>query len=449
MSQTAHISGPNGLVIAAPNSNTGKTVFTLGLVSALESRGIDVEVAKAGPGYIDPQYLSLALDRPCHNLDRWALGLIQLQARAHSIARDRDLLVIEGMMGMFDGAASLAGSPADLAATLNLPVVLLVDASGLAQSIAALVHGFATLRSRPRVCGVVATQVGSDGHANMLRRALLEIGIPLLGTLKRSDKLHVPSRHLGLVQATEREDTRRLVEAARNAVLDGVDLEALLEATKPVLPASAPERRRPLGQRIAVAKDIAFEFAYPHLLDDWRAQGAEIVPFSPLQNEAPRIDCDAIFLPGGYPELHAGEIARAARFFAGLQAAEQRGCLIYGECGGYMVLGRTLIDADGTAHGMAGLLSHVTSFATRRMHIGYRRLTPIRDDVWTSPLRGHEFHWSILENAGSDDPLFQQANAQGDDLGLTGGRRGRVMGSYAHIIDRDPIAAPFKGRQIH
>ena len=449
MSFTAQVGGPRGLVIAAPNSNTGKTIFTLGLVSALESRGADVEVAKAGPGYIDPQYLSLALGRPCYNLDRWALGLIQVQARAHAIARNRDLLIIEGMMGMFDGAGSLAGSTADLAATLNLPILLLVDASGLAQSIAALVHGFSTLRHRPRICGVVATQVGSDGHAEMLREALNDIGMPLLGALKRSPDLDVPPRHLGLVQATERENTLSHVDAARDAVLQGVDLDALVDATRPVLPASAPTRMSPLGQRIAVAKDIAFDFTYPHLLDDWRTMGAEIVPFSPLEDEAPRVDCDAVFLPGGYPELHAGKLARAGRFFAGLQAAEERGAMIYGECGGYMVLGQALVDADGTAHGMAGLLSHVTSFETRRMHIGYRKLTPHKDDIWKTPLRGHEFHWSVLEEEGSDEPLFRQANAQDEDLGFTGGRRGRVMGSYAHIIDQDPMAPALTASRTH
>ena len=432
---------PKGLVIAAPNSNTGKTVFTLGLVSALQSQGVDVEVAKAGPGYIDPQYLSAALGRPCHNLDKWALGTVQLQARAHELALGKEFLVVEGMMGMFDGAASMAGSTADLAATLDLPVLLLVDASGLAQSIAALVHGFSTLRRRPRVCGVVTTQVGSPGHADLLKDALREIGIPMFGAILRSDDLTVPSRHLGLVQATERAETQALVEAARKAVLGGVDLEALRDAARPVASATSPYRLPPLGQRIAVAKDIAFEFTYPHILNDWRAQGVEIVPFSPLKNEAPRMDCDAVFLPGGYPELHAGEISNANRFFAGLLAAMERGARIYGECGGYMVLGKALIDADGTAHGMAGLLDHVTSFANRKMHLGYRTLLPQQTDIWSTPLRGHEFHYSVLEDPGSDAPLFQQSDARGSDLGFTGGRRGSVMGSYAHIIDQDPSRA--------
>ncbi|MEO0450549.1 MAG: cobyrinate a,c-diamide synthase [Pseudomonadota bacterium] len=441
MHPTHSLSQASGIVIAAPDSNTGKTVFTLGLVSALQSQGFEVEVAKAGPGYIDPQYLGAALGRPCHNLDKWALGTVQLQARAHELALGHDYLVIEGMKGMFDGAASMAGSTADLAATLDLPVLLLIDASGLAQSIAALVHGFSTLRRRPRVCGVVTTQVESPGHAEMLKEALRDLGMPMFGAIHRDDALSVPSRHLGLVQATEHGETEALVAAARAAVLESVDLDALKTATRPVSAATSPFRLPPLGQRIAVAKDIAFEFTYPHILADWHAQGAEIVFFSPLNNEAPRIDCDAVFLPGGYPELHADQISNAHRFFAGLLAAMERGALIYGECGGYMVLGKSLIDAQGVAHGMAGLLDHVTSFANRKMHLGYRTLLPQQTDIWSTPLRGHEFHWSVVEDRGSDTPLFQASDARGIDLGLTGGRRGSVMGSYAHIIDQDPTRA--------
>ena len=441
MIQTANNSSPRGLVIAAPNSNTGKTVFTMGLVSALISRGVDIEVAKAGPGFIDPQYLTKAAGRPCHNLDKWALGAVQLQARARAISEGHDLLVVEGMMGMFDGASSTAGSTTDIAATLDLPVLLVVDASGLAQSIAALVHGYATLRQRPRLCGVIATQVGSPGHAAILREALIEIGIPMLGAITRSEPLNIPSRHLGLVQPTERDQTDDLVAAAQDAVLQGVDLDAILAAARPVSAGQAPKRLPPLGQRIAVAQDVAFEFAYPHLLDDWHVEGAEIIPFSPLAGEAPRIDCDAVFLPGGYPELHAGDLAQQGGFFAGLQAAMERGALIYGECGGYMVLGRALIDADGHSHGMAGLLDHVTSFSERRMHLGYRTLIPQQNDVWKAPLRGHEFHYSVLEDPGRDDPLFQQSDARGAELGMTGGPRGSLMGSYTHIIDQDPAGA--------
>ncbi len=413
--------------------------LTLGLVAALRGRGVSVEVAKGGPGYIDPQFLRLTTGQACYNLDKWAFGERQLRSRAYDIAQSKELLIIEGMMGMFDGAASMAGSTADVAETLGLPVLLLVDASGLAQSIAALAHGFATLRERPKVCGVVATRVGSQRHADILKEPLKETGIPLLGTVMRSDALTLPSRHLGLVQATEqRAQTEALVKAAREAVEEGVDLDALLAQTDILSAAPSPRRLPPLGQRIAVAKDIAFEFAYPHILDDWRASGAELSVFSPLANEAPRADCDAVYLPGGYPELHAETLSNAGRFISGIQSAAARGALIYGECGGYMVLGEGLVDADGTRHAMIGLLSHSTSFAKKQMHLGYRSITPEPNPVWKAPLRGHEFHMSVLDEPGTDAALFRQSDARDIDLGPTGGQRGAVMGSYTHIIDHAP-----------
>ncbi|MEL6692064.1 MAG: cobyrinate a,c-diamide synthase [Pseudomonadota bacterium] len=433
-------SASRGLVIAAPNSNTGKTVFTLGLVSALKARSVSVEVAKGGPGYIDPQFLRLATGQACYNLDKWAFGDAQLRARASEITQNKDLLIVEGMMGMFDGAGSTSGSTADVADTLDLPVLLLVNASGLAQSIAAIVHGFATLRARPKVCGVVATRVGSQRHADMLAEPLKETGIPLFGTMMRSDALTIPSRHLGLVQATENTQTEALVDAARDAVENGVDLDALLAAAGILSPSAPPRRLPPIGQRIAIASDIAFEFAYPHILNDWRAQGAQLTFFSPLANEKPRDDCDAIYLPGGYPELHAGALSSADVFLEGLRSAAERGALIYGECGGFMVLGEGLIDAHGERHAMAGLLSHSTSFAEKKMHLGYRSIAPQPNPIWKTPLRGHEFHKSFLMDAGTDQPLFRQSDAYGEDLGLTGGQRGCVLGSYTHIIDQAPTA---------
>lgn len=428
-----------GLVIAAPHSGSGKTVFTMGLARALKSKGVRLQIAKGGPGYIDPQFLSAAAEQPCFNLDKWAMGDVQLKARVGAITEDKDLLLIEGMMGMFDGAAGMNGSTADLADTLDLPVLLLVDASGQAQSIAALVHGFATLRERPKNCGIAATRVGGVRHGEMLRDALTEIGIPFLGAVHRSEALTIPSRHLGLVQATESLSRDDLLNAAEERVAEAVDLDLLLDLAGPVPNAGPLTQLPPLGRRIAVAKDIAFEFTYPHILADWREQGAEIELFSPLANEAPSAACDAVYLPGGYPELHCSTLACADTFLSGLRQAAHRGALIYGECGGYMVLGEALIAADGTAHKMAGLLDHVTSFADRQMNLGYRQMTPLGGGPWTGPLNGHEFHFSKLIDAGTDTALFNAKDAADHDLGAHGGRRGSVMGSYMHIIDAAPV----------
>lgn len=427
-----------GLVIAAPHSGSGKTVFTMGLAAALKARGQRLQIAKGGPGYIDPQFLSAAANQPCYNLDKWAMGPAQLRARVGSIAAQADFLLIEGMMGMFDGAAGMDGSTADLADALGLPVLLVVDASGQAQSIAALVHGFATLRTRPKLCGVVATRVGSPRHGEMLAEAMAETGIPFFGAVPRSETLTIPSRHLGLVQATEHISQSALIEAARDIIAQSIDLSALWEAAGDVRASGKTRPLPPLGQRIAVARDIAFSFCYPHLLDDWRRAGAEISFFSPLANEAPSQDCDAVYLPGGYPELHGGTLAEAAIFKSGLRDAAERRAVIYGECGGYMVLGREIIDADGTSHTMAGLLGHVTSFADRKLQLGYRTLKPEPGSPWSAPLSAHEFHYSTLTYAGSDAPLFNQSDSRNEDLGKTGGRRGSVMGSYMHLIDWRP-----------
>ncbi|MCR9193189.1 MAG: cobyrinate a,c-diamide synthase [Hyphomonas sp.] len=428
-----------GLVIAAPHSGSGKTVFSMGLAAALKARGQRLQIAKGGPGYIDPQFLSAAIDQPCFNLDKWAMGDAQLRARVGAIAMTADFLLIEGMMGLFDGAAGMNGSTADLADTLNLPVLLVVDASGQAQSIAALVHGFATLRDRPKLCGVVATRVGSPRHGDMLADAVREIGVPFYGAVQRSDALAIPSRHLGLVQATEHLSQTALIDAAREAIERDVDVPGLWEAACNVRTTGQVSPLPPLGQRIAVARDSAFSFCYPHVLQDWRRQRVEIEFFSPLANESPSDHCDAVYLPGGYPELHGGPLAAADKFITGLQKAAARRALIYGECGGFMVLGKALIDADGRAHPMSGLLGHVTSFAERKLHLGYRELSPLGGAPWCGTLSGHEFHYSVLIDAGTDTPLFECADASGTDLGKSGGQRGSVMGSYMHIIDHRPI----------
>ena len=427
-----------GLVVAAPNSSSGKTTFCLGLAAALKERGMKVEVAKCGPGYIDPQFLSAAIEQPCFNLDKWAMGEDQLRARAGKMAQGADILLLEGMMGLFDGAKGMDGSTADIAAALDLPVLLLVDASGHSQSIAATVYGFVAMAKHIKICGVVANRVGSERHADLLREALDEINIPMFGAVLRSESLTIPSRHLGLMQAEEVEAQARLVEVAKRRVSLDVDLDALLARADTFETAGTVSPLPPLGQRMAIAQDMAFRFAYPHLLTDWRQSGAEIEFFSPLADQAPSANCDAIYLPGGYPELHAGTLARSVHFLQGLRDAAARGVRIYGECGGYMVLGRSLIDKNGAPHRMAGLLDHVTSFENRKLHLGYRVLTPQAVPDWTRRFHGHEFHYSTLHERGADAPLFQIEDARGNALGFAGGRRGSVMGSYMHIIDHAP-----------
>jgi cobyrinic acid a,c-diamide synthase len=427
-----------GLILAAPASGSGKTVTVLALLRHFRRVGVDVASRKVGPDYIDPMFHTAASGRPCINLDPWAMRPETLAGLAEESA---DLLIVEGVMGLFDGAADGTGSTADLAALTGWPVILVLDVKSQAQSAAAVVHGFATFRSDVNISGVILNRVGSPNHEALLRTALAPLGIPVLGALPRLEALALPDRHLGLVPAGEHAALEDFLDKAADAVGRHIDTAALRSLARPAcLPSlGKPEPLPPLGQRTAVAQDAAFVFAYRHLLDGWRNQGAELLPFSPLADEPPSPSADAVYLPGGYPELHAGRLASAARFLDGLRAAASRHIPIYGECGGYMVLGRTLEDSDGVTHPMAGLLPLDTSFAKRRLHLGYRHATTATATPFGSAgtvLRGHEFHYSSIKVEDAQQPLFRASDARGTDLGVMGTVSGSVMGSFLHIVDR-------------
>ena len=436
-----------GLVIAAPASGSGKTTLTLALLRHLRDTGVRASSLKVGPDYIDPSFHAAASGRPCFNLDPWAMRSSTFAAAVAAASQDADLVITEGVMGLFDGATATEGSTADIAAATGWPVLLVVDASAMAASAAAVVHGFSSFRSDIEVAGVVFNRVGSDRHAELLVEASARLGLPVLGCLRRDPALSLPNRHLGLVQASEHPDLERFLQHASATVAAAIDIETLmilarrsrLSAPAP-LPSGEPVAPLPaLGQRIAVARDRAFDFAYPLVLEGWRRAGAEVSLFSPLANQAPSSEADSVYLPGGYPELHAGRIAAAQRFMSGLRAAAVRGATVYAECGGYMVLGESLTDADGEAHAMAGLLPIDTTFAERGLTLGYRRAAVLAD----GPLgpagvrfRGHEFHYAKILREGGDEPLFRCANASGRDLGAAGRRVGSIMGSFVHLVDR-------------
>lgn len=426
----------NSFMIAAPHSGSGKTVVTLGLLRAFRDEGLRIASGKAGPDYIDPAFHAAASGRDCVNLDPWAMRLALLQSLSADFFKNTDISIVEAMMGLFDGAADGTGSAADLAAQLGLPVVLVVDASRMAHSVAALVNGFKNHRRDVPVAGVILNRVGSERHEGMLRDALGATGLPVFGVIPSSDALALPSRHLGLVQAGEHGALETFITDAAKHVGSHCDLAALGALNTPATAAAGCDGLKPLGQHIAIARDAAFAFSYPHLIRGWRDQGAQVSFFSPLSDEAPDAGADAVYLPGGYPELHAGAIADARVFAAGLANCAARGALIYGECGGYMVLGEALIDADGARHAMTGHLPLVTSFAKRQRHLGYRAIKPLGDGLpWRGELRGHEFHYSVVEHEGAADRLFAARDALDNDLGQVGLQRGNVCGSYLHVID--------------
>lgn len=430
-----------GLMIAAPRSSSGKTTLTLGLLRALRARGVAVAGAKSGPDYIDTAFHAAAAGRDSVNLDSWAMSPALLRALGQ--ASGADMLIVEASMGLFDGApapAGATGASADVAALLGLPVILVLDVSGQAQSAAAIALGCASYDPRIQIAGIVLNRVASERHRRLAADAVAGLGLPVLGALPRQSDIALPERHLGLVQAGETADLDARLDALAAFVSAHVDLDALLRLAAPVTAGGSALALPPPGQRIAVARDAAFTFLYPHLLSGWRQAGAEIAFFAPLADEAPPDDADVCWLPGGYPELHAGRLADATRFMAGLRSfAETRA--VHGECGGYMALGRALTDAQGVAHEMAGLLSVETSFFKRRMTLGYRRARLLAD----GPLGpqgavrlGHEFHYATITAAGDDVALAQVGDAYGGAEAPSGSRRGRVSGSFFHVIAEAP-----------
>jgi cobyrinic acid a,c-diamide synthase len=436
-----------GLILAAPASGSGKTLVTAGLLRHLREGGRRVAAAKAGPDYIDPTFHAAASGGACANLDLWAMRPATLAGLVGALEIAADIVLCEGVMGLFDGTGpdGEAGSTAALAGVTGWPVVLVVDARHQGASAAALVAGFARHDPELPLAGIVFNRVAGPRHRAVLEAAMARHlpELPCLGAVPQDPELILPERHLGLVPAGEQAAAEAIIARAARAVATGLDIDRLVALAGPTLLAGAAPAAplAPLGARIAVARDDAFLFAYPAVLEGWRRQGAELSFFSPLADEIPDPAADAVYLPGGYPELHAGRLAAASRFVAGLRRAATAGMAIYGECGGYMVLGEALADAEGRVHRMAGLLPLATSFAERRLHLGYRTATLLR----AGPLgpegarfRGHEFHYATTVSEGGEaaEKLFALADASESDLGASGLRQGSVAGSFIHLIDR-------------
>jgi cobyrinic acid a,c-diamide synthase len=430
-----------GLVVAATRSASGKTTVTLGLLAALRRRGIAVRAAKAGPDYIDPAFHAAATGAACVNLDSWAMPPALLDALCGGIANGGELLIIEGVMGLFDGVSAppdRAGTTADIAVRFRLPVLLVLDVSGQSQTAAAVVRGLATHDPGVCIAGVVLNRVGSERHRALVAAAIDALGIPVVGAVPRDAALTLPERHLGLVQADEHADLAARLGGLAEMAERRLDLDRIIAVAAPLTVSGSGNVRAlpPPGQRIALAADAAFTFMYRHLLDGWRLAGAEIVRFSPLADETPPEACDACWLPGGYPELHAGALANARRFRDGLRRFGATRP-VHGECGGYMVLGEGLEDGQGARHAMTGMLGHATSFAKRKLHLGYREALLLAD----SPLgkaggvvRGHEFHYATRIAQGNDENFLALADAQGQPVDDAGGRRGHVSGTFFHAI---------------
>ena len=431
------------IIVGAPRSGSGKTSVTIGLLRALKRRGLRAQGAKSGPDYIDPGFHKAATGRDGVNLDSWAMPPGLLAGLAAEAASDADAVVIESAMGLFDGIPAeqgRSGAAADLARLYDLPVLLVLDVSGQSQTAAAIAKGFANYDPAVRIAGVVLNRLGSERHKRLAGDAIEALGIPVVGAVMRDPTLTLPERHLGLVQAGEHQDIDTHIDRLADMVERSLDIDRVLSLMAPLATLSGDFSAAlpPPGQRIALAEDSAFSFLYPHVARHWRKTGAEIVPFSPLADEAPDESCNVCWLPGGYPELHAGKLAAAGNFGAGVKKFAQTKP-VHGECGGFMVLGQGLVDANGERHAMLGLLGHTTSFANRNMNLGYRQARLTAGSALGpagAAVRGHEFHYAQTIEPGADEPLAEIADGQGNALGSSGGRRGMVSGTFFHAIAR-------------
>jgi cobyrinic acid a,c-diamide synthase len=423
------ILGPR-LVVAGTSSGAGKTTIATGLMAAFASRGVKVAAAKVGPDFIDPGYHALATGRPGRNLDPWMCGPDAVGPLAGRAARSADLLVVEGVMGMFDGAQDGApSSTADVAALLDAPVVLVVDAAGLSQSVAAVVHGYSTLDPRMRVAGVVCNRVGSDRHANMLRRALDSIRVPLLGALGRDDAFAWRDRHLGLVPVIEQPDrVRRSLAHLAAAIERDCDLDAMarIAASAPDKPVGEPSLPTPVARaRVAVAAGPAFSFMYADNLEALDAAGAELVPFDPCEDPRLPTSCTALVAGGGFPEVYADALADNTPLLGDVRRRVGEGLVVWAECGGLLWLAERL-----GARAMAGVVP-TTATMTDRLSLGYRRaITTAASPLGPAglELRGHEYHYSTVTPAGDGLDL------EGASHGATGGWvRPDLLASYVHV----------------
>ncbi|MDH5638429.1 MAG: cobyrinate a,c-diamide synthase [Nitrospinota bacterium] len=435
------------IVIAGTQSGVGKTSFSLGLIRALVRKGIKVAPFKVGPDFLDPTYLRLAAGRQCHNLDGWMMGRDYVGTLFSQAAAGADVAVVEGVMGMFDGMApgSLEGSTAQVAATLQAPVILVVDAGGMAGSLAAMALGYARFHNDVKVAGVIANKVGSLSHATLLKAALEIPGAPpLLGGIVRGSFPELKSRHLGLVTATQREDVEEKLDMLADTVEKAVDLEAVMSMARQTSPMaekiSAEKAPIPFRARLGVAWDSAFHFYYPDNLKALEDAGLELVRFSPLSDRRLPERLDAIYYGGGYPEQYAGELAENKTMLEAARSFLASGRPVYAECGGLIYLSRGVEDGDGKKWPLVGKLAAWTRMLGRFRALGYVEARLTRQSLFGAEgdrLRGHRFHYSELTEDPAAKPEWSQAyelvRPRNGEKSQEGYQHGRTLASYAHI----------------
>ena len=443
---------PPTVVIAGVRSGVGKTTIATGIMGALTRRGYRVQPFKAGPDYIDPSYHRLACGVPSRNLDTWLLPHPTVLELFQKAAGRRQVSVVEGVMGVFDGHSSLdeEGSTAQLAKLLGAPVILVADASKVARSVAAEVLGYQQFDPSMRIAGVILNGVAGPAHLDFCKPQIeATTGIPVVGYLPRREIFEQPERHLGLIPTVEGTVARQWYDALITQVEETIDVDRIVKLSETAASPRSEARVYPLEPQprravIAMAQDKAFNFYYQDSLDLLEAWGAEIVPFSPIEDESLPQGAGGLYLGGGFPEVFAAELSRNRPMHAAIRAAASRGLPIYAECGGLMYLGRSLTDFEGAAHTMVGLIPAVSAMSQTRLTLGYREVEACSDGPLLQQggrVRGHEFHWSTLERQpGPDESVYRVMDQGGRPDGF---RAGSVSASYVHIhLGSDPGLAP-------
>ena len=426
------------LLVAAGSSGSGKTTFTLGLLRALKHRGLSVQSFKCGPDYIDPKFHELSSGRPSINLDLFMMSPEHVRAVYARHTQEADAVILEGVMGLYDGYVRMHGSSAAVAQAVGIPTVLLVDARSSAYSVGALLYGFKHFRQDTEVVGVVFNRVASENHYRFLREAAEDAGVIPLGYIPKTKLLEVPSRHLGL-SLRELQELDALPEDVAALIEKHVDIDRLLEACmrpRPALPAEELQPKpAPTGCKIAVARDEAFNFIYEENIRTLSLHG-EVSFFSPLKNE-PLPECDLLYIPGGYPEFYLSELAQAERTRSSIAAYAASGGRVLAECGGMMYLCRAIRDEEGKAYPMCGVLDQEATMEGMRLRLGYRKLC-----LAGCEYRGHEFHYSsIVPQEVGEATVGEQLTARDEVAPTLLYRRGNVLAGYTHLYfaEQDPF----------
>ena len=433
------------LCISSSMTGSGKTVFTSALIKSLMNNGYSVSAGKIGPDYIDPTYTRYITNRAVFNYDTWAMTDEKIRYLIQQSTKKNDVHIIEGVMGLFDGTKNQSSSTAEFVKKFKIPVLLILDASGQSQTLAATCKGIMDYDCEINFIGVILNNISSKRHYNLINEELEKSKVKVLGYLPKSDDLIFPRRHLGLFLAEYVENYQYLINCAASLIEKYIDIEEIVKLSntknneQDYIITGPGKASVNLGQRISIAKDPSFSFIYDNTLSQWIEEGREIDFFSPLEDEGPSTNCTGVYLPSGYPELNCEKLVNCNNFMKLMKSAAEQKKFIYGECGGYMVLGKSIIDKDNKEHVMLGLLNLVTSFNKRKLSLGYKKVMARESNCFIEgkTYMCHEYHYSsIIEESGKH--LFESVNEDGihRKYGLV---NKNVFGSFLHVIDYRPM----------